>query len=108
MTAPKQPESNDLAIAALVLGILSLVGLGPLTGIPAVITGWMGLKNPHNKGMAIAGLVMGAISIVFVLLLLLLFFVLLLLGALAGPSLEDSDFPGTSEPSDSGYFQRRA
>lgn len=57
-----QPKENGLAVASLVLGITSLAGFGALTGIPAIITGVMGMKNPYNKNMAVAGMVMGIIS----------------------------------------------
>jgi uncharacterized membrane protein len=79
------PKENGLAVASLVLGILSVVGAGALTGIPAIITGALSLKNPHNKGMGIAGLVMGIISTVLTILLVVIFIVILLV-ALSVPS----------------------
>lgn len=59
-----------MAIAALILGICSLVFswvpfLGIGCGIAATILGGIGKgKNPDKRGMAIAGLVMGIIGIV--------------------------------------------
>lgn len=59
-----------MAIAALILGICSLVFswvpfLGIGCGIAATILGAIGKgKNPDKRGMAIAGLVMGIIGIV--------------------------------------------
>ncbi len=58
----KQPEENGLAIASLILGVTSLVGMGALTGIAAIITGVMSRKNPHRKEMGLAGIIMGSIS----------------------------------------------
>jgi Domain of unknown function (DUF4190)/Protein of unknown function (DUF1559) len=58
------PRSNGVAVAALVLGILS-VCLGVFAGVPAVICGILGLTRSSRvrsgKGMAIAGLTLGAI-----------------------------------------------
>ncbi|MES2876072.1 MAG: DUF4190 domain-containing protein [Patescibacteria group bacterium] len=109
MTEPKQPEANNLAIASLVLGILSLTGMSILTGIPAIITGIMGLKNPINKGMSIAGIIMGGLSVLFALAVLLLFILLLITGAFAASSFENTDdFHDSSSPRDSSLYQQRA
>lgn len=55
-----------MAVAALVLGIASLVipyG-GPVLGVLAIIFGVMGKKKqPEKKGMATAGLIMGIIGV---------------------------------------------
>ncbi|MBA3823457.1 MAG: DUF4190 domain-containing protein [Ktedonobacterales bacterium] len=66
---PGAPQSNGLATASLVLGLLMFL-FGIFTGIPAVITGHMALgrikQNPAlagSRGQAIAGLVLGYISI---------------------------------------------
>ncbi len=82
-TAPTQsePETSGLAVAGLVLGILSfLVGI---TAIPAVICGHMSLSRIKKaagaivgRGMAIAGLVLGYVFIG----LFTLFFTALLIG----------------------------
>ncbi len=67
---PTQPIPNPtvscgLATASLVCGICGLI-LGPLTGIPGVITGYMALARIKKSGgtlqghdMAVAGLIMG-------------------------------------------------
>ena len=87
----KQHEENGLAIAAFILGIVSLTGFGALTGIPAIITGFMSLKNPVNKGLGIAGLVTGIVSTVFTLLVILFFVFALMLAILSdAPSDQDS------------------
>lgn len=67
--------ADGLAITSLVLGILSVLCLGPLTGIPAVICGHIARKKirestmPSTKGgLAMAGLVLGYVAIVVFLL----------------------------------------
>ena len=108
MTAPKNQDYNDLAIASLVLGILSLTGMGPLTGIPAIITGWMGLKKPINKGMAIAGIITGSIATLFTILIVGFFVLLLALGMFAAGELDSSELPdNTRSPFDSSFFQQQ-
>lgn len=56
---------NGLAIASLVLGILSLlfIGFGILFGIAGIITGIMSRKE-HLSGMATAGIIMSIIGLV--------------------------------------------
>ena len=75
---PAAPEGTcGLAIVSLVLGILALVCLGPLAGLPGVICGHMALgriklSGQGGRGMAIAGLVMGYIGIVVGIIFLLM------------------------------------
>lgn len=66
----QQKQTVGQATASLVLGILSLILLGILTAIPAVICGHVAKskikKNPENlqgEGQALAGLIMGYIVI---------------------------------------------
>jgi len=65
---PLAQEPKGMAVAALVMGILSIVccfgfGICPILG---VIFGVLGIKKcPSNKGMAIAGLIMSAIGLAF-------------------------------------------
>ncbi|MEQ1644241.1 MAG: DUF4190 domain-containing protein, partial [Pyrinomonadaceae bacterium] len=62
-------ENKTLAIVSLVLGIVSLCCyVSPLTGLGALITGFMAMKNVNNdpaqyggKGLAIAGMVTGGL-----------------------------------------------
>lgn len=82
-----QAESNGLAIASLILGILGFF-FGPFSSIPAIICGHLGRaafrKNPAigGDGLAVAGLIMGYIITVTVALLLLFFIVMFcLMGA---------------------------
>lgn len=109
MTTPAaQPKENNLAIASLVLGILSIVGMGPLTGIPAIITGAMALKNPAGKGMATAGLIMGGISTVFVLLVIFVVIIGILVAAIAAPQFGQPTDYQDYESSEPAPYQQRA
>lgn len=74
---PPNPN-NGMAIAALVLGIVSFVCLGPIAGVLAVVFGFLGLKKANEiagrgKGMAIAGLVLGIIGTVVWIIILVVF-----------------------------------
>lgn len=72
---PAPPSgSNGLAVAALVVGIVSLLGIfcfgfgGILLGLVAIVLGGLGLHAAKNlpgepqKGLAIGGIVMGSLS----------------------------------------------
>ncbi|HLH10199.1 MAG TPA: DUF4190 domain-containing protein [Terriglobales bacterium] len=69
-TAPAAPpKTDDLAIASLVLGILSMIMFSIFAGIPAVICGHKSRGRIRRSmgaltgdGMALAGLVMGYLS----------------------------------------------
>jgi hypothetical protein len=62
-------QNKTLPIVSLVAGILSLCCyVSPITGIVALVTGFMGMKNVNNdpatyggKGLAIAGMVTGGL-----------------------------------------------
>ena len=75
---PAAPEGTcGLAIASLICGILSMVCLLALAGIPAVIMGHMAigrikLSGQGGRGMALAGLIMGYISVVLTIIFLLM------------------------------------
>ena len=65
-----QPPNKSLATAALIVGILSLLCLGPVPAIFAIVLGGMSLsqikKEPERVGgkqMAVAGIVTGGLSI---------------------------------------------
>lgn len=66
---PAAGQNKTLPIVSLVFGILSLCCyFAPLTGLVALITGFLGMKNANNdpasfggKGLAIAGMVLGGI-----------------------------------------------
>ena len=69
--------TNGLAVASLVCGILSFLGLSCLTGLPAVICGHMAVSRIKSgrattgRGMANAGLVLGYLALVITIALLL-------------------------------------
>ena len=71
ISPPASGETQKgLAVTSLVLGILSLVCLGPLTGIPAIICGHIARKRSRQTpdqygapGMALAGLALGYASL---------------------------------------------
>jgi hypothetical protein len=79
----RPPESSGLAIASLVLGILSLVCFGLLSGIPAIICGKIGRTKIRNSagtltgsGLATAGIITGAIGTALSIIGIALFFAL--------------------------------
>jgi hypothetical protein len=70
-------QGSGLAIASLVLGILSLVCFGLLAGIPAIICGHMARARARRlpavyggAGLALAGLIMGYVGLVLTLVIL--------------------------------------
>lgn len=78
-----QGDNKTLAIVSLVCGILSVTCCGAVTGIAALITGFMAKNNidanPQQyggRGMATAGMILGGISIV----LTILYFVFVVIG----------------------------
>jgi len=67
---PAAPQTNGMAIASLVLGIVSLACSQCITAIPGVIFGHIALKQIREsggtqggRGLAIGGLVTGYISL---------------------------------------------
>jgi hypothetical protein len=69
-TASLRERRQGMAITSLVLGILSLMCLGPLTALPAVILGHIAYSRSKNAphqyqggGLAIAGLTMGYVGL---------------------------------------------
>src|SRR5262249_18020860 len=69
------PYKNAPALASYYVGILGLlacfIGLGPITGLIAVILGFMGMarasKNPeaHGRVHAIVGIILGFVQLLF-------------------------------------------
>ena len=84
----KPAGSNGLAVAALVVGIISLIGIfcfgigGLVLGAVAIVLGVLGLRaaktqpGEPQKGLAIGGIVMGAIVALAGLAFMLFFFVI--------------------------------
>lgn len=74
MDSPQNPDARPrtgLAVTSLVLGILGTVCLGPITGLPAVITGHVAYRRSQRQpaihgggGLALAGLILGYVSFV--------------------------------------------
>jgi len=71
-------EDKTLAIVSLVSGILSVTCCGAITGIVALITGYMAKNNADSnpeqyggRGLAVAGMILGGISIVLTVLYLI-------------------------------------
>jgi hypothetical protein len=76
-----QGQNQTLPIISLVFGILSVCCyIGPITGIVALITGYLGMKNANadpnqygGKGLAMAGMIVGGIFFVIYTLLWILY-----------------------------------
>lgn len=88
--APSQGASGR-AVAALVLGILSIVCMGFLAGIPAIILGTMELRAikagaapQAGESAAKVGYVLGIIGTALTCLSMLIFFVMVALGISLG------------------------
>jgi hypothetical protein len=64
---PPAGATNGIATASMIMGIIGLLCFGLLLGIPALITGYLGLQRSKElggtgKGQAIAGLVCGGLA----------------------------------------------
>lgn len=87
MPPPQQSsQTNGLAIAALIVGILSiplafLCGIGGLFGIAAIVLGFLGMKKANDdlggggKGLAVGGIVTGGLGLLAVIAWVVLFFI---------------------------------
>ncbi len=67
-----EPVNSGMALTSVILGALSVVGCLFLTGIPAIITGFLAMRKIDQsrgklggKGMALTGLALGAVGLVF-------------------------------------------
>jgi len=66
------PQSNGLAVAALILGVLAVGGafipivdiFAMLVGLVAIVLGIVAMRKKLNKGLAVAGTVLGAVALV--------------------------------------------
>ena len=66
----RDQPTNGIAIAAMVLGLIGLFCFGPLTGLPALICGIIGVQKSNQiggtgKAMSIIGIVTGALACVW-------------------------------------------
>jgi type IV pilus assembly protein PilA len=73
----QQQQTDGKATASLILGILSILCFGLLTGLPAIILGHISRGNIEQSqgrlkgaGMALAGLIMGYVSILLTILII--------------------------------------
>jgi hypothetical protein len=89
--------SNGFSIASLILGILSLLGFGLLTGIPAIILGGIALKRRQpERGMSLAGVITGSIGTLFSLLLIAFLIAIFAIS-------NNTEYHNESSPSYNGY-----
>jgi uncharacterized protein DUF4190 len=79
-----QPESKGLAIASMIVGILSILCLGPIPAIFAIVLGSMSLsqikKDPQRVGgapMAWTGIITGGAAVLLYGVLIVLYIILL-------------------------------
>jgi len=84
---PATPQQNGLAVASLVLGIVSLACGQCITAVPGVVLGHIALRQIRasggtqaGEGMAIGGLVCGYISIGVTVLLILAWLAFIVFG----------------------------
>lgn len=102
--ASKVPDDNGLAIASLVLGILSFCGFFLFTGIPAIITGALSLrKGQKERGMSIAGIILGGLATLLSLVFALIIGIIMFIGMSYpnGPEADGETFYDESMPVDS-------
>lgn len=82
------PKKSGRSVIVLVLGILSVTGFGPLTGIPAWVIGnsvladmRSGLEDPSDMQLAQVGRILGIVVTGLCALGVLIFLLILLFGA---------------------------
>ena len=88
---PGAPKQNSMSMASLILGLVAMFCVGPLAGIPAIITGVMARKQiadsggtQTGSGQAMAGIVLGAIATVLTVFGLVIWFIVIIAAAGAG------------------------
>ncbi|HSW91210.1 MAG TPA: DUF4190 domain-containing protein [Candidatus Saccharimonadales bacterium] len=78
-TSATQQKDSGIAIAAMILGTLSITGFGLILGVPAIVVASIALKNKMpGRNLSIAGLITGIIGTI----LSLLFIAFVILAAL--------------------------
>ena len=95
-TTDTKGDTKGFGIAAMVLGILSLIiccfwQYSITFAVIAIVLGIIGVKKP-GKGMAIAGIITGAIGFIFSIIAIVIFLIIGVSGTLAqviGTELED-------------------
>jgi ABC-type dipeptide/oligopeptide/nickel transport system permease component len=79
--APVAQNTSGLPLTSLILGIVSVLALGLLTGIPAIITGTIALRRKlADRGLSIAGIILGSIGTFFSLLVIGFFILMMVVG----------------------------
>ena len=102
---PVQPTptggTSGLPLTSLILGIVSILALGLLTGIPAIITGVIALRRKQaDRGLSIAGIITGSIGTFFSLLVIGFFILMLFIGFSEGGGwLNDHPLPAPADDS---------
>jgi uncharacterized membrane protein len=86
----EQKQVSDLAMASMILGILSFMFFGPFAAIPAIICGHISISRIRQepdrltgRDMAVAGLIMGYIQLLIsalIIAFIVFFFVMLMAG----------------------------
>ncbi|MDN5835488.1 MAG: DUF4190 domain-containing protein [bacterium] len=79
-TDAQDSGDHPIAITSMILGVVSLTALGPISGIPAVILGIIGLNKSPKKGLSIAGIVTGGASIIITFIVVAMLFLLFIAG----------------------------
>lgn len=79
-TPVPQGNTNPLAIAALIVGIVAVISgwipfWGLVAGAAAIVLGIMGLKKSTSKGMSIAGIITGAVGALWSLIVTVIFII---------------------------------
>ena len=94
-TQPATTGTSGLPLTSLILGIVSVLALGLLTGIPAIITGAIALRRKQaDRGLSIAGIITGSIGTFFSLLVIGFFILMLFIGFSEGGGwLNDRSYP---------------
>ena len=98
------PNTSGMPLTSLILGIVSVLALGLLTGVPAIIIGTMALRRKlADRGLSIAGIILGSVGTFFSLIAIGFFILLLVIGFSEGGGwMHGNDTPGA--PSDSEYY----
>lgn len=78
---PAEP-AQGLAIASMILGILSFMFMPLITGIVAICLGCSAKSKGNRSGMATAGIVCGSIALAFIVLIIILVIVFIASGGL--------------------------
>ena len=106
-TKPATTGTSGLPLTSLILGIVSVLALGLLTGIPAIITGVIALRRKYaDRGLSIAGIITGSVGTFFSLLVIGFFILMLFIGFSEGGGwMNNHPVPMPAPADDSNYIQ---